>query len=337
MSIAFLGCFTLGIQSLAEGNTTYLLNNTTPLPANGGQAMCFTGIIPLIVTSNNTRLNYAEPTDQFLLTQTVVEVLQANSPLPASLDPKPNIITGTYNIFGKLCLPSAPNGSFSAVQILTHGGMLNSTYWDIAPDYSYVSAAAAAGYATFSYDRIGTGLSDHPDPIQVVQLALSVEILHKFISLLRNGALGGHAFERVVGVGHSVGSAVTQAVTTLYPDDLDAVALTGYSTTPNSSLVTLASFDLIPANADPNGRFKDLPNAYVLQSTSQSLQFAFYHYPNFDASSRSSFPSLSLSLSAWPLLAHRTHPDRRDYEVIQRLIKYLLGMQSSNLNTNIAT
>ena len=40
------------------------------------------------------------------------------------------------------------------------------SYWDFTVDgsdtYSYVAAAANAGYTTFRYDRLGTGLSDHP-------------------------------------------------------------------------------------------------------------------------------------------------------------------------------
>lgn len=40
------------------------------------------------------------------------------------------------------------------------------SYWDFAvngtDEYSYVSAAAAAGYTTFRYDRLGTGLSEKP-------------------------------------------------------------------------------------------------------------------------------------------------------------------------------
>jgi hypothetical protein len=39
------------------------------------------------------------------------------------------------------------------------------SYWDFAAtdqDYSYVSAAAKAGHATFRYDRLGTGNSEKP-------------------------------------------------------------------------------------------------------------------------------------------------------------------------------
>ncbi len=41
------------------------------------------------------------------------------------------------------------------------------SYWDFtvggSEDYSYVRAAANAGYSTFRYDRLGTGLSEKPN------------------------------------------------------------------------------------------------------------------------------------------------------------------------------
>lgn len=40
------------------------------------------------------------------------------------------------------------------------------SYWDFAvngtDEYSYVAAASEAGYITFRYDRLGTGLSEKP-------------------------------------------------------------------------------------------------------------------------------------------------------------------------------
>jgi hypothetical protein len=46
------------------------------------------------------------------------------------------------------------------VQILSPGGWYSHTYFDWPLDparYSYMRAAAAAGYATFNIDRIGIG------------------------------------------------------------------------------------------------------------------------------------------------------------------------------------
>ena len=43
-------------------------------------------------------------------------------------------------------------------------GSSSYSYWDftVPEDYSYVRAAADAGFTTFRYDRLGTGLSEKP-------------------------------------------------------------------------------------------------------------------------------------------------------------------------------
>lgn len=69
-----------------------------------------------------------------------------------------------------------------------------------------------------SYDRLGVGKSDTPDGLNVVQAPLEVEIAHQLIQMLRAGKFGH--FSKVVGVGHSFGSIITQAITSQYPADL---------------------------------------------------------------------------------------------------------------------
>jgi hypothetical protein len=70
-----------------------------------------------------------------------------------------------------------------------------------------------AGYTTFFHDRLGVGFSDHPDPIQVVQEALEVSIAHDLIQQLHNGSIASTKFAKAVGVGHSLGSELTNNVT----------------------------------------------------------------------------------------------------------------------------
>lgn len=61
-----------------------------------------------------------------------------------------------------------------------------------------------------------------------MQLELEVAIAHELIQLLRAGGFSNHAFENVVGVGHSIGSAQIAGITAHYPKDLDAAVLTGF-------------------------------------------------------------------------------------------------------------
>ncbi|KAI4112841.1 MAG: hypothetical protein LQ345_006067 [Seirophora villosa] len=117
----------------------------------------------------------------------------------------------------------------TTLQLLTHGGTPDHTYWDIAPGYSYIDAATLAGYATLSYDRLSTGLSDHPDPLQAVQLPLQVELAHTIVRNLRNASMSDEriSVSEIVGVGHSLGGTLTQAVAAKYPKDFDALIIQG--------------------------------------------------------------------------------------------------------------
>lgn len=222
-------------------------------------------------------------------TELYVELTQANSKLAAAAVGGPSTVTGTYGIWSKLCLPADPTSAkkVKTLQVLTHGGTLDHTYWDIAPGYSYVDQAAASDYATFSYDRLGTGLSDHPDPVQIVQLPIQIEIAHILMQKLRAGEIGDRSFEKVVGVGHSLGSAITQAVAAKYPKDLDALILQGTSTVFNYAFTGLASEAMQIAKTDPSGRFNNLADGYYTPNPSpQAIQFAFYRYPGFDPKSK---------------------------------------------------
>ena len=258
-------------------------STSTIARSSGQKAECLVGLVSVSVTSNNTRLLFPEPEDQLAVTGAIVEYVQVNPPLPATIIGGPNVVSGDYSIFSKLCLSvNRRPVAVQTLQFLTHGDTLSSSYWDIAPGYSQVDAAAEAGYATFSYDKIGVGKSDHPDPLQVVQAQLSVEIAHLLVQSLRQGRLGGQSFAKIVGVGHSAGSSITSAVSGKYPADFDAVVVSGTSTLVNYVATGVAAFSLEIASNDASRRFRGLPNAYLVQATSQSIELPYYRYPNFD-------------------------------------------------------
>ena len=253
----------------------------------GGNSHCIAGNIKLTVTSQNLQLNYSESSSQLAVTELIVELLQANSTFAQRVVTGPRSVTGTYNIYSSLCVPANATAArnIDTVQFLTHADTLSSRYWDIAPDYSYIDAVTAAGYAAFSYDRIGYGKSDHPDPIQVVQGPLHREIAHALVQLLRKNQIGRNKFSKVVGVGHAAGSVITQAVTAKYPGDFDAVILTGLSLLGASTDLALAAFDLQIARQTNIERFRDLPFGYLTQANAIGVQFSFFRYPNFSPNS----------------------------------------------------
>ena len=163
-------------------------------------ATCLTGKIPVSVTATNTKLLLPEPANQTVVTGLVQEFLQFNSNIFEKINRGTTSVKGTYKVEGTFCYPGDTKKAqqVQTVQVLTHGVGLDKSYWDTTPWYSYVNAAADAGYATVAYNRLGVGNSDHPDPIQVVQGAVDVEILHGIVGLLRGVHIGSRRFKNVV-------------------------------------------------------------------------------------------------------------------------------------------
>jgi len=255
----------------------------------GGFAECLSGHIAVPVTASNLKVLFAEPQDQYAATASFVHYLQANSTQAVEINGGLTTVSETFNIAAKLCYPKNWSGSGSTVQFLTHGIGFNQSYWDFAEGYSFIDVAAKAGYPTFSHDRLGVGASDHPDPIQIVQAPIQVEIIHTLINFLREGKLAGQAFKDVVGVGHSFGSIQSVGVLAKYPKDFDAVVLTGFSTDTLALPTTFADFNSAIANQNQPARFGHLQNGYLVVDNSIGNQVAFFYYPNFDVNSKSTY------------------------------------------------
>ncbi|HEY0097786.1 MAG TPA: alpha/beta fold hydrolase [Pyrinomonadaceae bacterium] len=134
----------------------------------------------------------------------------------------------TYTVAGYLYY----QGSYRNRTLLLalHGANYNHNYWDVprinGHDYSFARYMAAQKYAVLAIDQLGTGASDKPDG-DLLTLGETASATHQIISGLRAGAGDiRHPFERVVLVGHSLGS-----INALYEQatyaDADAVIITG--------------------------------------------------------------------------------------------------------------
>lgn len=280
-----LNQFSFVTSPALTSHTTNGFSNGNIGRSTGGGSTCIYGNVGVSVNATGINILYTPPQDQMRVTESFVEINRIDSTFAANITSGgTSNISGNHSIFCKLCVPSDQEeaSKVKTVQLLTHGATLDHTYWDIAPGYSYVDVASAAGYATLSYDQLGVGNSDHPDPIQVVQAASQLAVTHALVALLREGKLGGFDFDKVVGVGHSAGSTLTQAITTKYPQDFDAVILSGTSTSAASVALSMAAFNFINANTDPAPKLKNLPTGFLTQQTAVGIQFAFYRYPNFD-------------------------------------------------------
>ena len=272
---------------MQTGSLTTGFKNAQFSQSSGKKATCVSGLVPVRISAVNTKLLFPPPTSQYNVTEFIQELTQVGSTTLQTTNGGPNPITGTYNISATLCWPTdnATAAKVQTLQVLVHGVGLDKSYWDISPGYSYVDAAASAGYATLTYDRLGVGLSDHPDPIQVVQSYADVEIQHGLVNLVRTSQLGQCVFKNVVGVGHSYGSVVTVGETSKYPTDLDAVILTGVSSTLQYLASTILSNDPAVAALNDPAKWGALPYAYLVHETAISIQQPFFRYPDFDINS----------------------------------------------------
>lgn len=280
--------------------------------SSGGKALCYNTTLPLTVTARYANVSRPVPENQLELTDDIVAMTTNPTYLGtyiAGLETR----TATHSIFSKLCVPLTQKEPVRTVQFLTHGATLDNSYWDIMPGYSYVDAAATAGYATFSYDRLGIGNSDHPAAWDV-QGPVQIELAHALIQRLRNGSIAGYTFENVIGVGHSLGSGITSAIAFNHNFDFDAIILTGFAAVSEKSQSAIASWDSVMANQDPSGRFKDLDNGYFTQGSKQALQYVFYKYPFFPIESKFRLSSSALPL---PLFIWRVRRKRRRSHVAE--------------------
>jgi len=138
------------------------------------------------------------------------------------------------------------------------------------------------GYAAFFYDRLSVGMSEKADPISVVQAPLEVGIAQSLSEMLRAGAFANDTFSTVVGVGHSFGSIITQAITANYPESFDAAILTGFSVNSSALGVFITGLNLAIASQNQPIRFAALNNGYLVSSTVISNQIGFFRAPGFD-------------------------------------------------------
>jgi pimeloyl-ACP methyl ester carboxylesterase len=190
----------------------------------------------------------------------------------------------TYHVASWLCSQGTPG---RLVQLTVHGATYNHSYWNFscpacqAGNYSYAQYMGQRGYTTFLYDRLGDGASDHPLP-ELVTIQSDAYVLSQLISDLRTGTYGGPAFQKVVLVAHSVGSAIS--VDEAADPSLarpDGVLLTGFIHFVDPAELPLLGTEIHPALLDPNPRFLGLLPGYVTTDPGTRGRL-FYYQPTAD-------------------------------------------------------
>ena len=188
----------------------------------------------------------------------------------------------TYHVAGTLCSKGPAAGK--TVQLLLHGATYARYYWDFpyqTEHYSYVRAAAKRGYAIFNLDRIGNGASDRP-PGDLVDFTVNGFVVHQVVEALRAGEVGSTSFEKVIVVGHSMGSFTALNYVGNFPGEADGLILTGFLNDMNWPYVQAALPQVMyPATFDPKfaGQF---PNFDYITSVPGTRGMAFYYLPNTD-------------------------------------------------------
>ncbi|KAK5710027.1 hypothetical protein LTR17_019248 [Elasticomyces elasticus] len=254
------------------------------------QSPCTSFMLQVPITANNHIFDVVPVNNNIDAVNWAIDLDTWNEPAFPKRILENITISRTYDIFATLCIP--PHGSkASNLQIATHGGGFDSRYWDpsVDPDeHSWVNAALNAGYSILTYDRIGCGQSSKPNAYTDMQHTTEVEVLRVLTEKVRDGTIQelasrSHrplgptiAFDKIIHVGHSMGSIVTYALISLYPNASDAVILTGFlvSSQVFNGRTTAGGREYAPEN-DPK-LFANHSSGYVVIGTPLAFQTGFF-------------------------------------------------------------
>lgn len=167
--------------------------------------------------------------------------------------------TETYDLYAELTAPEVAD----TLLITLHGVGFSSAYWDFPLDtetYSFVEAATEAGFATLNLDRLGVGRSDRP-PAEELTLQAEAFVAHGLVQQAKGEGIEGHVFDKVVIVGHSLGSGISIVEANTY-NDVDGVVLTGFLHE-FGPLYDDFEAALVPAATQPDLADLDAPPGYL--------------------------------------------------------------------------
>ncbi len=100
-----------------------------------------------------------------------------------------------------------PEGESQAVLVTWPGGSYARSYWDFdaIPGYSFAEHAVAEGFTVIAADHLGVGESSKPAAVDEVSFLTMAAAADRFVAGVRDRFPG----QRVVGIGHSLGGALT--------------------------------------------------------------------------------------------------------------------------------
>ncbi|KAF2737886.1 alpha/beta-hydrolase [Polyplosphaeria fusca] len=214
--VVLLGALLSPFVSALPANST-----TSPYvhPANGD---CVDYTIVTKLTTENLKWILPKVENNFDVAKIAMGMARSDSAEKFNPTSGPTNETKEYTISATYCSPKKEQkGRESTVMVMTHGGGYDSRYWNPSyqPEkYSFSWYALEQGYSIFVYDRLGVGRSQIVSGYEV-QASMQIELLASMIKNLRAGKTSNtKPVSRIIGVGHSLGSFVTNAAIAKYPD-----------------------------------------------------------------------------------------------------------------------
>ncbi|KAF2464114.1 alpha/beta-hydrolase [Lindgomyces ingoldianus] len=199
-------------------------------------------------------------------------------------------VTKQFEVAATFCTPEEmKGGKEKTVLVATHGLGYDRRYWapSYKPDeYSFVQYALANGYSIFYYDRLGTGksqiLSGYTN-----QASNQIEILSKMVQEIRKGMYTSTVkASKIVLVGHSFGSFISDAMVAQYPGLVEGVVLTGIGFAgltddagPSSRWIPSAFASRIASTV--SSAYRSLDSGYLSFGDVYAHIETFFHQPNY--------------------------------------------------------
>ncbi|KAI0379244.1 hypothetical protein F5Y04DRAFT_283028 [Hypomontagnella monticulosa] len=253
---------------------------------------CTEFFVPVAVTATNNHYTMPRVDNNIDAVQWALNFSVWDAPTPAQRNTSDIAIHQSFNISGRLCVPTTKNDKSDTLQIAVQGNAWDKRYWDVSVDpaeHSYVDFITGKGYPILMFDRIGTGMSEKPNPYDIVQAATEVEILAQITAMAKNGTLFKSAKitngataptlnpKHIVHVGHSFGSLLIAGFLVKHGDMSEAALLTGFL--PNNThlgQVPVAAFehDFAPIS-DPT-RFSAYGSGYIVLTSLNTLQKVYF-------------------------------------------------------------
>lgn len=245
---------------------------------------CTNLTIPIHASAIQGLFNLDAPASNIEVTNFILNLGQQGGNYTQDVLERYTTVSGDYDIAATYCQPDS--GPSSVLQILTHGIGFDRSYWDVPfnnYNYSYVAEAVDHyGYSTFTWDRLGIGMSSLGDPVQEIQAYLEVDALKELTLAIKAGKVDGipNCFEKYTHAGHSFGAQHTYLLTAKYPDISDGITLQGFSQNGTFLPFFLYGGNFIQANTvDALSKY---PDGYMAAGNPSAVQTNFFSPGYFD-------------------------------------------------------